>query len=182
MPTDLLSIIDTAVKIGLGALITGVSAYAVNAKNHRNEKEKYLLDRKVQTIEVCAEKIDQFFDAWLGILSKLGAITRRMEDSGKPLTGISKAAFKQIKERDAISVVAWPARNYAISRFRILGAETVVNELAKSSEPYKLLRERIIFENDIPSFDEHVELKKELDEIKKNVHDAIAKFYRQISV
>ncbi|WP_027076295.1 hypothetical protein [Maribacter antarcticus] len=37
MEKELIKIIDTAVKIGLGALITGISAYFINGQKHNHE-------------------------------------------------------------------------------------------------------------------------------------------------
>ncbi|WP_276669031.1 hypothetical protein [Thalassolituus oleivorans] len=45
MPKDALEIIDTAVKIGLGALITGVSSYLLANRNYKNERLKVNLEQ-----------------------------------------------------------------------------------------------------------------------------------------
>ena len=44
MTTSVLDIIDTAVKIGLGAFIAGVTGYVLAVKNNKYEKIKYSVE------------------------------------------------------------------------------------------------------------------------------------------
>jgi len=46
VPKDIIDVIDTAVKIGLGALISGVTTYFVANKNYKNDKTKSLIEKK----------------------------------------------------------------------------------------------------------------------------------------
>ncbi|MCG7560834.1 hypothetical protein [Pseudoalteromonas sp. McH1-42] len=182
MPTEVIDVIDTAVKIGLGGIITGITTYAVTSKNHKNEKDKYLLEHKYKTLESCAEKMDEFFDAWMGLLTKVGGISRHMENEGKEYTDISKKRWDSIKEKDAALVESWGSKSYAISRFRILGAENIVEAIKKTNTPHNSLREKVIFGKTVLSHDEFKEFRTELNQIKKDVHAAISKFYGSISV
>jgi hypothetical protein len=55
-----LDIVDTAVKIGLGALISGVSTYFIARFNHKREQEKARVNRRRELIEGIAEQIEAF--------------------------------------------------------------------------------------------------------------------------
>ena len=58
--TGALDIIDTAVKVGLGALIGGFSTYYISRLNHDKEMEKDRLRRKREVLEKITEKLDCF--------------------------------------------------------------------------------------------------------------------------
>ena len=61
MPKDILEIVDTAVKIGLGALISGMATYWVTRLNHNKAIEKDRSERRRQMIEDVAENIERLF-------------------------------------------------------------------------------------------------------------------------
>lgn len=54
-----LEIIDTAVKIGLGAAISGLTAFFINKSQHSHESKKSLITNKVELIKECALKLDK---------------------------------------------------------------------------------------------------------------------------
>jgi hypothetical protein len=55
-----IEIIDTAVKIGLGALISGVTAYLIARLNHNREMEKARAIRRRELLETIAEQVETF--------------------------------------------------------------------------------------------------------------------------
>jgi hypothetical protein len=57
--TTVIEIIDTAVKIGFGAAITGLATYFVNKSNHKNEIKKEYVANKVNLLKECAFKLDK---------------------------------------------------------------------------------------------------------------------------
>jgi len=56
--TTTLEIIDTAVKIGLGAAITGLGTYLVTRLNHKHDRIKERSKRYFDTLEKTAEQIE----------------------------------------------------------------------------------------------------------------------------
>ncbi|WP_386079833.1 hypothetical protein ACFIOZ_16750 [Vreelandella sp. F11] len=180
MATELLDVVDTAVKIGLGALITGCATYMVNSTNNRNDRDKYLLEHKINTLETSAGKVDEYFDAWSGLITIVGGISRRMEEAGEPLNVISKARMNQIKERDRRLVDSWPSKSQALSRFRLLGAQNVIEAINKSNKPQRVLRNKVIFDKEIPSYEEFKAMRSDLNQIKEIVHSEISAFYNDL--
>lgn len=65
MAADILSIIDTAVKIGLGAIISGVVAYKITKLNHNKEIEKSKSHRQRELLEEVASQAEDFSSAVL---------------------------------------------------------------------------------------------------------------------
>ncbi len=91
MTTEILDIVDTAVKIGLGALISGVTTYVVTTKNHKHDMKKItfaekvnLLQDAVSNLEACAEKIQHAYDDYRSYLN--GDNKQVIEDIFKEVT------------------------------------------------------------------------------------------------
>lgn len=60
MPVTGLEILDVAIKVGLGAVIGGISTYLVSKLNHDKEMEKDRLRRRREILEDIASKCDVF--------------------------------------------------------------------------------------------------------------------------
>ena len=63
-----LDVLDTAVKIGLGAAIAGISSYLVARVDRRKVLDKETLDRQVQIVREVATKVDDFHSTMLDYL------------------------------------------------------------------------------------------------------------------
>lgn len=59
MPTTWIEIVDTAVKIGLGAVVTGVATLVNNKLSHANTTEKDSLQRSVTALENVTLSIEE---------------------------------------------------------------------------------------------------------------------------
>lgn len=55
-----LEVVDSAVKIGLGALIAGVSTWLVSRSQHFNELRKVKVSREFELLKEIAEKVERF--------------------------------------------------------------------------------------------------------------------------
>ena len=55
-----IEVVDSAVKIGLGALITGVIAFLLSTTQHRNDRKKAKIDREFEMLKEVAEKAENF--------------------------------------------------------------------------------------------------------------------------
>lgn len=60
MPTTWLDIIDTAVKIGLGALISGVATYSITRLSNKHENQKIFASRKFEMVRESANYLEMF--------------------------------------------------------------------------------------------------------------------------
>lgn len=88
MPKEIIDVIDTAVKIGLGALISGVATYYVTVLNHNKETEKDFDRRKKEIIEAIAEDVETFSNAALVYWAYLVEFTRYKESEEKIPRGL----------------------------------------------------------------------------------------------
>lgn len=65
MPTTWIEIADTAIKIGLGAAISGVSAFLINRQSHNKSLEKENFSRNKETLESVTLSIEELTHALL---------------------------------------------------------------------------------------------------------------------
>lgn len=65
MPTTWIEITDTAIKIGLGAAISGVSAFLINRQSHNKSLEKENFSRNKETLESVTLSIEELTHALL---------------------------------------------------------------------------------------------------------------------
>ncbi len=59
MTTTILDIADTVAKVGLGALISGITTFVITAKNLRHTERKELANDKRQLLVELAKKLDE---------------------------------------------------------------------------------------------------------------------------
>jgi hypothetical protein len=71
MPKEILDVVDTAVKIGLGALIASIGTYLLAAKNHKseikkafNEEQRAIIKEIATTLEEVESQFNESFDAF----------------------------------------------------------------------------------------------------------------------
>ena len=62
--TGILEIVDTAVKIGLGALITGSATYIITKLNHDKDLEKQTIRRRRELLEQIATNVEHFTNSY----------------------------------------------------------------------------------------------------------------------
>ena len=55
-----IEVVDSAVKIGLGALIAGVITFLLSSTQHRNELKKAKVEREFEMLKTVAEKVENF--------------------------------------------------------------------------------------------------------------------------
>jgi hypothetical protein len=61
---SVLEIVDTAVKIGLGALITGLATYIITKLNHDKDLEKQSIRRRRELLEQIATNVEHFINSY----------------------------------------------------------------------------------------------------------------------
>lgn len=80
-----LDVIDSAVKIGLGAMIAGISALLLSRSQHHRDLSKAKVDREFEILKDVAEQTERFTQASLRYWS-LASDSHRLKRSGKSLS------------------------------------------------------------------------------------------------
>lgn len=174
---ELLDIVDTAVKIGLGATISGITAFFVGRSNHKNEKNRFLLEHKLQTIEMATEGFEEYFKCWNKFLSQVSGIERWRRDNEKCDEPYADSQTKVIKERNEDLTESWQARDLAVSKLRLLSAQKPLDALNDITLIEKKLRDSIVFDNETPDYETVQEAKIQSKNFIKKFHKELAAFY-----
>jgi len=91
MEEKLLEILDTAIKIGLGALISGGVTYLITTLNHNNDKTKWLREAKLKAFSNLSKELLSF-----------GFESETFEDEYK-FTAIASNAILLIEDQELIT-------------------------------------------------------------------------------
>ncbi|HAT1544954.1 MULTISPECIES: hypothetical protein [Aeromonas] len=159
MAVTYLEILDTTIKIGLGALISGITTWRITKLQHRNDDEKQRKIRRFENLEHVAEQVEYFSHHSMIYWTKIVDFTRRQENN-------AEHSDEQLKElRDARTNVygSYKNLNSAESKLLLLGlsecqqtlrsfgqsvsnfyAEVYIGEHGKSLNEVKLWREDIL--------------------------------------
>lgn len=181
MTTELIDVIDTAVKIGLGALISGISTYAVTHLNHKKDKNKLLFERHLERVERATENVEEYFEAWGALLRRAGAMARRLEEKGKELSDLTESQKKSLMELDKAFVKSWEKKNSAITTFRLLGMDEIVKSIKDAQDLHGELREIIVFDKAVPSYSGFKDMRKKFNIYREQFHMSARKRYKQLT-
>ncbi|MEI6893552.1 MAG: hypothetical protein V5789_02755 [Colwellia sp.] len=143
MATEWIDVVDTAVKIGLGALISGVATYKVSSLNHSKGIEKVIIDKKISMLEEISEDAETYFYFASSLSNTIGGMQKIATNFGGSLTEQQK---KRISKRHEGFLDILAARNKAASKIKMLGigdAEDAINEF---NETLSELRNLVVFE------------------------------------
>lgn len=177
MSKELIDVVDTAVKIGLGSLITGVFTYLGIKLSHDSEKKKFMLEHKTKLLEHIAEDVEAYFSAWDSYVSKVSGIARHRKRTGKEEDALSQVQRKSIKERDFLLTESWARRESAIAKLRLMKSYKAAKSLSSCTNLEKELRDLIVFDRDMPTYDQLLKYRERLREAKKKVHKDLSDFY-----
>ena len=83
MASSWLDIVDTAVKIGLGATISGIATYSVTKLKHNSDKHLSATQRKRESIDSVAEQVEEFSHICLNYWARILDWTRKKNAGNK---------------------------------------------------------------------------------------------------
>ena len=92
----LLDVIDSAVKIGLGALIAGLSALVLSRSQHHRDLSKAKINREFEILKDVAEQTERFTQAALRYWS-LASDSHRLKRNSKSLSERKEKDFAESK-------------------------------------------------------------------------------------
>jgi len=180
MEKEWFSIIDTAVKIGLGALLTGIFSYLGVKSSKGLEKVKFLLEHKIKMLEKASEEIEKYLYSWqlfTGAASGVALRRKNRNAESEPLAAKSK---EFLKKHSNILEENWQYREFAIAKLRLLGADAVAEALIECRDLEKELRNPITFDGRLLSHEEIELYKARMREQYAKIHSALAGFYKSL--
>lgn len=179
MPLTMMDVIDSAVKIGLGAAISAFASYKTNKSNHINEKDKEVRAHKIKTIEIVAEKCERFINSYLGYRNKLAGILRKRITDDEFL--LQKTLIEGLQETDKDLFSALESANTARARLSLMRASHAQMELSRMINLLARIRNPIMQEHRAPSKIAFEKFTQEMSDAINNFHDALAKLYEDVT-
>lgn len=169
-----LEIIDTAVKIGLGALISGASTYLVAKHNHQRELKKLSFQRRLDSLEKASELAEKFINAWLSAASTLGGIYNGRH---APEADFSERQWERIKGKDKSLLEAREAQYLVVAKLRLIGATSAADKLNDLHKVISKFRDPLILQRETPSKEEFFEARKEVRSLIDAFHLEMSNLY-----
>ncbi|MGI3042317.1 hypothetical protein ACRTDM_11270 [Shewanella algae] len=177
MATEWIDIIDTSVKIGLGALISGIATYKVSSLNHQKEVSRALINKKINIIEEISELAERYFYFSTSLSNAIGGMQRSAGNLGEPLTD---PQWKRVRDLHQDFNVILEARNKAISKIKILSIDKAEEAIFEHNEFLSELRNIIVFEKNMPTVEKREELSAKFIESKDKFYRAIGNYMESI--
>lgn len=170
-------VIDSVMKIGLGAVIGGVFSVVALRMNYRNEKEKELRARKIKMVEEAVEQAEKFFNTHSNFISRLTWIVEDAE--GAPIQ-IAPETQAKLKERDDLLLESADRAHIAASRFSLLDAQDSCSSLKGTIAMIMDFRNAMVKSMTLPSSEELGTHKDKAAELKAEVQRQAAKLYASL--
>lgn len=141
MPTEILGVVDSAVKIGLGALISGLATYVITHKNHSNEGKNIYREKKISILEYAVENIDPYFHAFQNCLDIADGALRKNISPG-PIDDDLFESWEFIKDDEKL-ISTRERKNIALSRIRLIGLDSLHEKLLEILVVEKMFRDQL---------------------------------------
>ncbi|PLY08388.1 MAG: hypothetical protein C0625_02025 [Arcobacter sp.] len=167
---EIYELIDTALKIGLGALISGFATYFVTKLSHKHEVSKEKLNRKMQILEEVSVSMHTYFDAANSIKSQWFGF----KDSNLLATDLREDLMAKYKECDDDYTKGIKECSEALCKLQLLGAEKVIKLILDYDKCI------IEYRNDIAKCERVFLSSKEYDQVEKKTRPLKATCYKEL--
>lgn len=154
-----IEVIDTAVKVGLGAIISGCAAYWVARLNHVKEIEKDRLQRRRELLEGIAEQVEEFNQNALKYWAVLSDDTKR-PDVNTELLG----SFKELTSAE--------------SKLLLLGEQNCQKLLREYGEYVKKFREDFYSKGEKVTEEQQKEIRKNILDKREALFNCLSAIYK----
>ncbi len=173
MPKDLFDILDTTVKIGLGALISAVATYWVTKLNHRKAIEKDGSQRRRELIEDVAENIERLFALLFRFRAGLyDWISARDKDKN-----MSDERHEEILEIQREIPGAYKEITNSEAKLLLLGEKRAQDLLRKFGDDMTELRKKVRLGNKTLTAEEVRNFRSALLSHREDIFDELSKIY-----
>jgi len=175
--TGILELIDTTLKIGLGATISGVVTYVVAKLNHERELIKIGAVRRLDSLEKASERAEQYIMGWRQFASTLGGIYK---GPNAPTEGFSDMQWKRIKARDKTMLEAREHLHQVVARLRLVGGNSAADHLIRMNKAIGSFRDPLILQKRLPSVEELRAARDEISSTAKLFHQEMHALYTRM--
>ncbi len=163
----LIEVLDTAVKIGLGAAISGIAAYLLARDSHTRDLEKVKYIRRQEALEMMADNAEKHFSAWRDLASSLGGM---YGGSNPPDPEFSEAQWRRIIEQDRAFISTHASFGHMLSRIGLLGLSDVIKPVNAYIALMREFRDPMMLSRTTPP-------REEFERVRAGVKKALEDFY-----
>ncbi len=175
---DWYDLFDTSIKIGLGALISGISTYYITKSSHKHEFSKEKFNQKISMLNSASDALEKYFLATHKLIDFLYGMTE------KNITNLDKLSENKLNSFTAID------QNYlneidnallAISKFNLLGLKGIANSIYDYDKVILPIRNDLVLTRELKlTSDEILKLLPTLSDKKTSMHKKINKYFDEL--
>lgn len=174
MATELMDVIDTAVKIGLGALISGIATYSVSAMNHKKEVDKTIVNKKINMLEDITEHIEKYFYFGTALSNSVG-----ISDANGGALGKEQLERIETLEKNLSTVLE--SRSRALSKIKILSINAAEDAVMNYNDVLSEFRDKVYRHGTNPSEEEINEFTLKRLKFQGEFYKSIGNYIESIS-
>ena len=171
---DVYDLLDTTIKIGLGAAASGISAYVLARQSHRSEMRKAAVLRRMDILEKASERSEEFMRAWRELTGTLGGM---FEGLHPPKPYFSEAQWKSVMAADEILMQAKDQIYAVVAGLRLIGATEPVKYLNEINLAIGSFRDEMMLRHSTPSAEGLRGVRDEVGKLRKQFLSSLSKSY-----
>ncbi|MFL7041132.1 hypothetical protein OA7_0000370 [Vibrio cyclitrophicus 1F53] len=177
---ETIELVDTAIKIGLGAFISGFSTYLVTTKNNKHQMVSSLIEKKVTILQSASENMDTYLIKLSDVLSWMDGVLRYGTTPGV-ITKKELDTF-QIRKKDGQLIESRELSTKAISQLKLIGAFDAAKACEDIYDVENRFRIMVIFSHTIPTTSELADFKKEFNSIREKIDKEKQLYFEKLYV
>lgn len=177
MEQEWVNVADTAVKIGLGAFITGTFTLIGMRISAKSENRKFLLDKKIKKIEQLTEDIELYLTACDLYLTKI-LRTSKLNNGVEKINLLQEVALKE--EAEKLSSF-FKNRNSAESKLRLIKENSAADTITCCAELFNELEHYIELNHKTPTYEKLLSKKEDFKKIKYKIYHETSNAYKRLN-
>jgi len=166
----ILEVIDSAIKIGLGALISGITAYAILKRTQFYDLQKDMRNKKIELLKECVLKLEEsistFNEAEISIFSPQPSTNLNPSNNVNNIYTKMGDGFNKAKDSHAIACM--------------IGEEKLSKLLDSYLDKTKEKQAHYRSNESEPNVLEINRMTREIQEIRSNIHSEVGSIFKSI--
>ncbi|NRD24932.1 hypothetical protein HNV10_16880 [Winogradskyella litoriviva] len=179
MTSEMIELIDTIVKIGLGALIASLTNYLITRYNHKSEEKKEFIRRYILSIDKISENAEEYFQKWSVLTSAIGGTSKQTTELNRKA---KKEEWNFIFTADENLLDSRNNKMTALSKLKLLSLNNVADILENCTKIEVELREMVIFNDIIPKNSELDIYEMKMEKLREKFYKELSKYYVQYKI
>ena len=177
MPKEWVEVADTAIKIGLSSIVTGTFAYVCMRYSHKSDKLKFMLEHKVILVEKAEEDIDIYLTSLDDYIAQIKGITKKRKLNNDEKSELTKNSTNAIRDKGKHLLKKRANLKSAVWKLRLLKAKHSMDEITKCNDIETEIRNFIIFEKKIPTYDWILSIEDKYHEAKVKFQESLSDYF-----